>query len=59
MSSHITFMKVMYTLANVISPQDQGKSSTRRVISLRSFGAASVGEYNTHHDEGPTLEIQL
>ena len=57
MSSHITFMKVLYTLANIISPQDQGESSRRRVSSLRNGGAASVGDYNTRHDEGLTLEI--
>ena len=57
MSSHITLMKVMYTLANIISPQDQGESSIRRVSSLRNCGAASVGDYNTRHDEGLTLEI--
>ena len=57
MSSHITFMKVLYTLANIISPQDQGESSIRRVSSLKNCGAASVGDYNTRHDEGLTLEI--
>ena len=49
----------MYTLTNVISPQDPGESSMRRVLFLRNCGAASVGEYNTRHEEGVTLEIRL
>ena len=49
----------MYTLANVIPPQDQTESSIRRVNSLRNCGAASVGKYSTRSDEELTLEFQL
>ena len=47
----------MYTLANVIPPQDQTESSIRRVNFLRNCGAASVGKYSTRSDEELTLEF--
>ena len=51
MSSNITFMKVMYILANVILPQDQAESSIGRVSFLR----ANVNMHQTNNGKSPKI----